>query len=269
MLDELSQERSDMGILDKIIETKKEEVARLKKETSEVRLQKSFVGLQPCKDFKKALQSSDCNIIAEVKCASPSRGRLVVDFDPVKIAQIYENNGAAAISVLTDEQYFSGHKDYLEEIRQNVKLPLLRKDFIIDPIQIYETRAIGAGAILLIVRVLGKKLTDFISLSGDIGLNPLVEVHTDEELDFALSAGPEIIGINNRNLDTFVTDIETSRRLRTRIPENKIVVAESAIRERRDIESLMEAGIHNFLIGEHLVTAPDIGKKLRAFQGVG
>ncbi len=256
-------------ILDKIIETKIEEVAQLRKETSDAQLQKSIAGLPPCRDFKKALQGSDCNIIAEVKCASPSRGRLVIDFDPVKIAQIYATNGAAAISVLTDEKYFSGHKDYLKQIRQNVKLPLLRKDFIIDPIQIYESRTIGADAILLIVRVLGKKLAEFISISSEIGLKPLVEVHTDEELDLALSAGAEIIGINNRNLDTFITDIETSRRLKARIPENKIVVAESAIRERRDIESLMEAGIHNFLIGEHLVTATDIGKILRAFQGEG
>lgn len=256
-----------MGILDKIIETKKEDVERLKKETSEVQSQKSIAGLKPCRDFKKALQSSDCNIIAEVKCASPSRGRLVADFDPVAIAQIYENSGAAAISVLTDEKYFSGHKDYLRQIRQSVKLPLLRKDFIIDPIQIYETRAIGADAILLIVRVLGKKLAEFIALSNQIGLNPLVEVHTEEELEFALSAGAEIIGINNRNLNTFVTDIDTSRRLKARIPENKIVVAESGIREREDIELLMEAGIHSFLIGEHLVVAPDIEKKLRAFKG--
>jgi len=258
-----------VGILDKIMETKKEEVAQLRKETSDAQLQKSIAGFQPCLDFKKALQNSDCNIIAEVKCASPSRGRLVADFDPVAIAQIYENNGAAAISVLTDEKYFSGHKDYLKQIRQNVKLPLLRKDFIIDPIQIYETRAIGADAILLIAHVLGKKLAEFIERSVEIGLSPLVEVHTKEELDLALSAGAAIIGINNRDLDTFVIDIETSRRLKARIPANKIVVAESGIRERRDIESLMEAGIHNFLIGEHLVTAPDIGKKLRAFQGEG
>ena len=256
-----------MGILDKIIETKKEEVARLKTETSEAQLQKSIAGLQPCRDFKKALQRSDCNIIAEVKCASPSRGRLVADFDLAKIAHIYEHNGAAAISVLTDEKYFSGHKDYLKQIRQIVKLPLLRKDFIVDPLQIYESRTIGADAILLIVRVLRKKLAEFISLSGAIGLHSLVEVHTEEEMDLALAAGAEIIGINNRDLDTFVTDIETSRRLRLRIPADKIVVAESGIRERKDIESLMQAGIHTFLIGEHLVVAPDIGLKLRAFKG--
>lgn len=254
-------------ILEKIIETKKIEVAQLKKGTSQTQLQKNIAELEPCRDFSKALSGRNCNIIAEVKCASPSRGRLVADFNPVGIAQIYEENGAAAISVLTDEQYFSGHKDYLKKIRGHVRLPLLRKDFIIDPIQIYETRSIGADAILLIVRVLGKKLAECISLSGEIGLSPLVEVHSAEELDWALTAGAEIIGINNRNLDTFVTDIETSRRLKARIPEDKIVVAESGIRERKDIESLMQDGIHTFLIGEHLVVAPDIGKKLRAFKG--
>jgi indole-3-glycerol phosphate synthase len=256
-----------VGILDKIIETKKEEVAQLKKEVTQAQLQKKIAGLEPCRDFGKALRSTSCNIIAEVKCASPSRGSLIADFDPVGIAGIYEKNYAAAISVLTDEKYFSGHKSYLMQIRRKVKLPLLRKDFIIDPIQIYETRAIGADAILLIVRALGKKLSDFILLSVELGLSPLVEVHTQEELDLALDAGAEIIGINNRNLDTFVTDIETSRRLKTRIPENKIVVAESGIRERKDIESLMQVGINAFLIGEHLITAPAIGGKLRAFRG--
>ena len=256
-------------ILDKIIETKKEEITQLKKETTETQLKKLIAGLDPCRDFRKALTSSDCNIIAEVKCASPSRGRLVDDFNPLRMAQTYEQNGAAAISVLTDEKYFSGHKDYLTQIRQTVKLPLLRKDFIVDPLQIYETRAIGADAILLIVRTLGERLADFISLSREVGLSQLVEVHSQEELDLALAAGAEIIGINNRDLDTFVTDIDTSRRLRTRIPADKIVVAESGIRERKDIESLMQAGIHAFLIGEHLVIAPDMGSKLRAFKGEG
>lgn len=254
-------------ILDKIIETKKEEVKQLKKNMTQTQLQEIIAGLEPCRDFRKALTSGTCNIIAEVKCASPSRGRLVIDFDPLKIAQIYEQNGAAAISVLTDEQYFGGHKNYLTQIREKTNLPLLRKDFIIDSIQIYETRAIGADTILLIVRVLEKKLADYICLAKEIGLHSLVEVHSQEELDVAMDAEAEIIGINNRNLDTFVTDIETSRRLKTRIPENKIVVAESGIRNKQDIELLTRAGINAFLIGEHLVTAPDIGKKLREFRG--
>jgi len=178
-----------VGILDKIIETKKEEVAQLKMQTNVSALQKAIAGIEPCRDFKKALRGNTCNIIAEVKCASPSRGTLVTDFDPVRIAGVYEKKGAAAISVLTDEKYFAGHKNYLTQIRQKVKLPLLRKDFIIDAIQIYETRAIGADAILLIVRVLGNKLAEFISLSKEIGVNPLVEVHTREELNAALTAG--------------------------------------------------------------------------------
>jgi indole-3-glycerol phosphate synthase len=256
-----------VGILDKIIETKKEEVARLKKEISQAQLQKMIEGLEPCRDFRQALRSGSCNIIAEVKCASPSRGRLIENFNPTSIAGVYEKNGAAAISVLTDEKYFAGNKNYLTQIRQKVNLSLLRKDFIIDAIQIYETRAIGADAILLIVRALGKKLSDFILLSKDLGLSPLVEVHTQEEQDAALAAGAEIIGINNRNLDTFVTDLETSRRLRARMPADKVVVAESGIRERKDIESLTKAGINAFLIGEHLITAADIGKKLREFKG--
>jgi len=143
----------------------------------------------------------------------------------------------------------------------------LRKDFIIDPIQIYETRAIGADAILLIVRVLGKELSEIYFFVKELGLSQLVEAHNDEELDVALAAGSEIIGINNRNLDTFVTDIETSRRLKTQIPKNKIVVAESGIKDRKDIASLMDAGIHAFLIGEALIIAPDIGRKLLEFRG--
>ena len=254
-------------ILDKIIETKKEEVEQLKKETTEVRLRETIAGLEPCRNFRQAISSTDCNIIAEVKCTSPSRGRLITDFDPVKIAGVYEKNGAAAISVLTDEKYFAGHKNYLTQIKQKVKLPLLRKDFIIHPLQIYETRAIGADAILLIVHVLGKKLNEFILLSRELGLSPLVEVHTKEELESALAADAEIIGINNRNLDTFVINIETSRKLRALIPVDKVVIAESGIMSRTDIEFLMQANIHTFLIGEALITVPDIGEKLRAFKG--
>lgn len=254
-------------ILDQIIETKKEEVEVLKKATTMSALMDAIAGLPPCRDFRTAISGKACSIIAEVKCASPSRGRLVAHFEPLKIAKTYEQNGAAAISVLTDEKYFLGHKDYLAQIKREVRLPILRKDFIIDPLQVYETRAIGADAILLIVRVLGARLAEFIALSKELGLSPLVEVHTQEELDVALRMGAEIIGINNRNLDTFVTDINTSRDLKKLIPVGKTVVAESAIKDRADIEYLMAAGINTFLIGEGLVIAPDIGKKLHSFLG--
>jgi len=254
-------------ILDQIIETKKEEVTLLKKATTVSTLMDVIAALPPCRDFRTAISSKACSIIAEVKCASPSRGRLVEYFAFLEIAKTYEQNGAAAISVLTDEKYFLGHKDYLTQIKREVRIPLLRKDFIIDPLQIYETRAIGADAILLIVRVLGARLGEFITLSKELDLSPLVEVHTREELDTALRAGADIIGINNRNLDTFVTDINTSRDLKKLIPAGKTVVAESAIKDRNDIEYLTAAGINAFLIGEGLVTAPDIGKKLHSFLG--
>ncbi len=135
---------------------------QLKKQTTVSALKKTIAQLEPCRDFRQAISAKQCAIIAEVKCASPSRGRLIADFDPLRIARVYEQNGAAAISVLTDEKYFAGHKNYLTQIKQNVGLPLLRKDFIIDPLQIYETRAIGADAVLLIVHVLGARLGDFI-----------------------------------------------------------------------------------------------------------
>jgi len=254
-------------ILDKIVETKKEEVAQAKRKKTLAGLQDAIGELSPCRNFIAALNGSDCAIIAEVKCASPSRGRLVENFDPLKIAAAYEQNGAAAISVLTDEKYFLGSKEYLTRIKKEVELPLLRKDFIIDPYQIYESRVIGADAVLLIVRCLGAKLGDFIGLAGQLGLAALTEVHTGPELDIALAAGADIIGINNRNLDTFVTDINTCKELARSIPAGIVTVAESGIRNRDDIENIMQSGIRAFLIGEALVTSDDIGRKLREFQG--
>lgn len=254
-------------ILDKIIETKKEEVAAAKKSMPLADLQSAISGFTPCRNFKAAISSDSCAIIAEVKCASPSRGRLVENFDPVKIAATYEENGAAAISVLTDEKYFLGDKRYLTQIKAEVKLPLLRKDFIIDPYQVYESRAIGADAVLLIVRTLGKRLGEFIGFAAQLGLAALTEVHTAPELEIALAAGADIIGINNRNLDTFVTDINTCKELARFIPAGVATVAESGIKGREDVENIIRSGIRAFLIGEALVTAADIGAKLKEFKG--
>jgi indole-3-glycerol phosphate synthase len=254
-------------ILDKIVATKKEEVALSKKKMPLAHLQEAINELTPCRDFRAAIGSGSCAIIAEVKCASPSRGRLVEDFDPVKIAATYEKNGAAAISVLTDEKYFLGDKKYLAQIKADVQLPLLRKDFLIDPYQIYESRAIGADAVLLIVRILGAHLHEFMRLAGQLNLATLTEVHTAAELEIALAAGADIIGINNRNLDTFVTDINTCKELARSIPADIVTVAESGIRNRGDIENIMQSGISAFLIGEALVTAADIGKRLKEFRG--
>jgi indole-3-glycerol phosphate synthase len=254
-------------ILDKIIETKKEEVVRAKRALPFADLRNSVKELTPCRDFKTALRGTECTIIAEVKCASPSRGRLIENFDPLAIAHTYEANGAAAISVLTDDKYFQGKNEYLTQIKQKVKLPILRKDFIVDLYQVYESRAIGADCVLLIAAVLGKRLKEFIGHAQEVSLQQLVEVHTRAELDLALDAGAEIIGINNRNLDTFVTDINTCKELAQFIPQDKIIVAESGISKRADIESIMQSGISAFLIGEALVTSPDIGKKLRELRG--
>ncbi|MEK7851320.1 MAG: indole-3-glycerol phosphate synthase TrpC, partial [Deltaproteobacteria bacterium] len=201
-----------------------------------------------------------------VKKASPSKGVIREDFDHLEIARTYERNGASALSVLTDRHFFQGSIDYLSEIRQMVSLPLLRKDFIFDEYQIFEARGYGADAVLLIAAVLDdKELCDFVKLSLDLGMAPLVEVHDETELERTLKTNAELIGINNRNLQTFKTDINTTVRLMNSIPEDKIVVSESGINTKEDMKLLKDAGVDAFLIGEALMRESDIGKKLREF----
>ena len=257
-------------ILDVIAKAKRKEVTSLK----EVRPLSGLLGamrdLPHPRDFRRAISRSPCSIIAEVKRRSPSKGRIREDFDPFKIAALYQENGAAAVSVLTDEGFFEGSRTYLSGIRKIVDLPLLRKDFIIDPYQIYETRIIGGDALILIACLLEEEqLREYIRLTESLGLSTLVEVHTREELDKALAAGAEIIGINNRDLKTFSTDLGISLDLIPSIPWNRIVVSESGINTREDIETLMKAGIRSFLVGEALMRAEDIGGKLRDLLGGG
>ena len=257
-----------MNILEKIIAAKQAEVATLRRQTPLSEWRSMTAGLPLPRNFRAAVGGRHCRIIAEVKRRSPSKGMLVRDFDPLQIASDYEENGAAAISVLTDQEFFAGKKGYLRAIREKVSLPLLRKDFIIDPCQIYETRLIGGDALLLIAGVLEMgQLFDYLALTEDLGLSALVEVHDCEDLDKALAAGAGIIGINNRNLQTFVTDLQTSRDLVSHIPEDRIVVSESGIQTRSDIEILTAVGIHAFLIGETLVQASNRGEKLRELLG--
>ncbi|MCJ7546204.1 MAG: indole-3-glycerol phosphate synthase TrpC [Deltaproteobacteria bacterium] len=240
----------------------------MKDSTPLAQLKKAIRDLPPTRDFRKAIRSPSCAIIAEVKRSSPSKGRIREHFDPVQIASIYQEHGAQALSVLTDEQFFEGKGDYLAAIKKTVSLPLLRKDFIIDAYQIYETRVLGADALLLIAAILDKgQLQEYIELAEQLGLAPLVEVHTKAELDKALAAGAEIIGINNRDLQTFSTDLKRTLELAPMIPKGKIVVTESGITTRKDIELLMQAGVHCFLIGEALMRAEDIGGKLRELLG--
>jgi indole-3-glycerol phosphate synthase len=257
-----------MTILEKIVAVKHAEVASLKRQTPLSEWKRMTACLPPARNFGSAIGGRDCRIIAEVKRRSPSRGVLSRDFDPARIAQVYQENGAAAVSVLTDREFFAGDKEYLIDIRGKVKLPLLRKDFIVDPCQIYETRLLGADAVLLIAGILETgQLADYLAVAEDLGFAALVEVHDREDLAKALAAGAGIIGVNNRDLKTFVTDLKTSMDLIAAIPEDRIVVSESGIRTRADIEALTAAGIHAFLIGETLMQAEDRGGKLRELLG--
>ncbi len=221
------------------------------------------------RDFLKAINCKNKrNIIAEFKRSSPSRGRILNDGNPERIAQIYEKNGASALSILTEEDFFCGSIEDLQKARKITKIPVLRKDFIIDEYQIYESAALPADALLLIVRILDEKqLRDFYQLTKEYRITPLIEVHSEEELETALKLEPELIGINNRDLKTLKTDINITKRLISLIPESIITVAESGISRRAEIDELIGLGVDAFLIGESLLRAKDIGRKLRELAG--
>lgn len=253
-----------MFILDKICSHKIKEVEECKKQRPLAEVERSLNDLQPTKNFNEAIKSpGNVKLIAEVKKASPSKGVIREGFNHIEIAELYEKGGAAAISILTDEEFFQGKLEYLTEVRKAVKLPLLRKDFIIDPYQIYEARVAAADAILLIVRILSdEKLKAFLKLSHELGMDCLVEVHDADELKRALDADAGIIGINNRDLKSFNTDLETTFKLRPIIPEGKTIVSESGIATRNDIERLKECGVNAALIGETFMRSSDITAKI-------
>ncbi|MEE9365373.1 MAG: indole-3-glycerol phosphate synthase TrpC [Dehalococcoidales bacterium] len=251
-------------MLVKIVADKKEELEQRKKAVPVSELESRIAQRAGTLDFANALKEEDVSIIAEVKRASPSRGVLCHDFNPVALARTYADNAAAAISVLTESKYFQGNLDHLSEIREEVNIPLLRKDFIFDPYQVYESRAYGADALLLIAAILeGEQLDELLTLSHELGLSCLVEVHNESEVNRALRSGARIIGINNRDLKTFQVDIGTTQRLRPLIPEDTVVVSESGISSRRDIDYLSSWGIDAALVGEALLTSDDIAAKMR------
>jgi indole-3-glycerol phosphate synthase len=251
------------SILNNIVADKKKEVAKRKRETPLAEL-RTRIKNRPTRDFAAALAGSELKLIAEVKKASPSKGVMVVNFDPLKLAKTYEKNGAAAISVLTDEKYFQGKIEYLSEISREVSIPVLRKDFIIDKYQLYESAAYGADAVLLITAVLTpEQLESFLKLSKNLYLDCLVEVHDEKEVFKALLAGAEIIGINNRDLATFNVNTDTTRRLRMLVPQRQIVVSESGIHTKDDIKKMRECKVNAVLVGEALVTAPDIPSRIK------
>ena len=253
-------------ILDKIIAHKKLEVDLQKKQTPLNEIKQNLMDVDPVRRFKAAISApGKVNLIAEIKKASPSRGVIRYDFDPEAIAGIYEDNGAAAISVLTDGEFFQGHLSFLARVRSvTSSAPILRKDFIIDEYQIYQSRLAGADAILLIVAVLDlPTLNRFLSIARDIGLDCLVEVHSQGELSIALDTDASIIGINNRDLKTFKMDIQTTHSLMKTMPKDRVVVSESAISLREDVESLKRWGVNAMLVGESLMRSDDIGRKMR------
>jgi len=262
-------------ILDKILGTKKEEVAAAKLRQPLVKMRDRVGDLedQP-RGFARSLRymrdSGGVALIAEVKKGSPSKGIIREDFDPVDIAEIYEQGGATCLSILTDEQYFYGHLRYLNLIREQVSVPLLRKDFIIDPYQVYEARVAGADAILLIAAALqDSELQELALLARELRLDTLLEVHDADELDRALALPVDLIGINNRDLKTFKTDLAVTEQLASKIPAKQLAVAESGIHSREDVVRLQQAGAGAFLIGESLMREDDIAGKMSLLLGDG
>ena len=253
-------------VLDDIVKAKMKELARRKRRVSLSRMKERAVqrGVRTL-DFAAALKGEGVQLIAEVKRSSPSRGVLRPDLDHVELARTYAANGAAAVSVLTEEQYFGGSPEQLAEVKEAiVSVPVLMKDFIFEPYQIYEARACGADALLLIAAMLSSlQLEELLSLSRALGMRCLVEVHDEEELERALVCGAMILGINNRDLRTFKIDLETTGRLRPLIPPDRIVVSESGIRDRGDMERLRSWRVNAVLVGETLVTAPDVAAKMK------
>jgi len=260
-------------ILDRIAAHKHQEVALAKSRRPLAELQRRIAELEDApRGFLRALraaaESGWTAVIAEVKKGSPSKGVIRADFDPLSIAEIYQENGATCLSVLTDEHFFMGHLQYLGQIREIVSLPLLRKDFICDPYQIYEARVAGADAVLLIAAMLDvRQLAEYNALATDLQLDVLLEVHDERELEMALATDCQLIGINNRNLQTFETDLATTERLLPRIPAGHFVVTESGIVDRADVLRLQRAGAQGFLVGEALMRQADIGARLRELQG--
>jgi indole-3-glycerol phosphate synthase len=252
-------------ILSRIIEEKRKEVegAKLKKPSEDLIREVRSICVKS--SFKKNIsRPHHINLIAEIKKASPSKGIIRSDFNPAKIAVTYQANGASAISVLTDERFFEGRLEYIKKIKESISLPVLRKDFIIDEYQVYESVAAGADAILLIAELLSSnELKGLYDLASSLGLDCLIETHNEEDIEKALSTGAQIIGINNRDLHSFKVDLAVTQKLVRLIPQNKTRVAESGIRSYEDVMFLKSLGINAVLIGEAFMEADDIAAKMR------
>jgi indole-3-glycerol phosphate synthase len=255
-------------VLDRILDARHAAVEHRKQVLPETALKYGVKAAAPLRDFSAALSRDGLNILAELKPASPSRGVIRDPFDPVALARALEAGGAVALSVLTEPEFFGGSLKNMRDARKEVALPVLRKDFIFDPWQVWEARANDADSFLLIVAALaGSQLRELISLGREIGMEALVEVHTAAELDLALGADARILGVNNRDLKTLSVRVETSFELIDLIPDDRIAVSESGLRTHDDLVRLRDAGFDAFLIGEHLMLAPDPAAALSNLLG--
>jgi indole-3-glycerol phosphate synthase len=266
----IEQEHALVGtILEKIVATKRREIDDCKARRPEHLLREAIAAAPPVRDFFQALSvPGPIRLIAEVKKASPSKGVIRANFDPIEIARIYQRHRASCISVLTDEPYFQGSLVYLHDIRDSVGIPVMRKDFILDKYQLYEARANGADAVLLIAECLDDcQLRSLYNATLELGMTALVELYDPENLPRVLEAGATLIGVNNRDLRTFEVDLDHTLRLREKIPDHCLVVGESGIRTRAHVERLEAAGVDAILVGESLMASPDIGMAVDALMG--
>jgi indole-3-glycerol phosphate synthase len=259
------------NILDNIVATKREEVRRAKAALPEAELRRQLSDAPPVRDFFAPLAAGgQVKLIAEIKKASPSKGVIRADFDPVAIARTYQAHGASCLSVLTDEQYFQGSLEYLRKVRQAIQIPVLRKDFILDSYQLLEARAAGADAVLLIAECLDDcSLRKLHNEALELGMTPLVEFYEPQNLPRVLAAGATLVGVNNRDLKSFQVDLGHSLRLRPQIPAECVFVSESGIDSRADVLRLQEAGIEAMLVGESLMREADIGRAVNRLLGRG
>ena len=264
----MAAETKSGTVLDRIIEARRAAIAHRKKAVPEAAMRLGAKHAKPVRDFAAALTRDSLNIITELKKASPSAGLIRADFDPVALAKGFESAGAAALSVLTEEEFFQGELKYMHDARAAVGLPVLRKDFIVDPWQVWEARATDADSFLLIVAALSDALlSELLTLGRELGMEPLVEVHTGEELARALAVGSRIVGVNNRDLRSFEVRLATSDELILAIPDECVAVCESGLRSHADLARLRAAGFDAFLVGEHLMAQPDPAAALRALVG--
>ena len=258
------------NVLDSIVTQKRQEIAAAQLRLPIAEVKRAAAAAPAPRSFRGALAAAPgMALIAEIKKASPSAGLIRDDFDAVAIAQIYENHGAHCLSVLTDEHFFHGHLDYLRAVRSASRCPILRKDFILDPYQVYEARAAGADAILLIAECLNdQELAALFALAGELGMDALVELYEPANLERVVQIGASLVGINNRNLKTFATDLHHTIHLAPHLPPEVLLVSESGIRTRADVERLHAAGCHAMLVGETFMRSPDIGAMVDQLLGV-